>query len=153
MMPDVTLLKLIGKASFYPRPGATPTVSIALKMWATGPGQNAEVDAEEENAFDTLTNLSFNLELHREAVEDVDVRAKQHANHQVLEAEVLGDQLHDARIHLGKKPGVFLDLDESAWDAISTLYGKHTQLEQGLTAGVDQFILHCLSVFTATFVQ
>jgi hypothetical protein len=47
---------------------ATPTVSIALKMWAKGPVQGACVDTEEEDAFDTLTNLSFNLELLREAV-------------------------------------------------------------------------------------
>jgi hypothetical protein len=131
---------------------ATPTVSSALKMWDKGPGQGAEVDDEDEDedAFDNLTNLSFNLELLREAVEDVDVRAKQQANHQVLEAQVLGDQLHYARIHLEKKPGVFIDLDESAWDAISTLYGKQTQLEEGLAAGVDQLISHRLSVFAAT---
>jgi hypothetical protein len=42
------------------------------------------------------------LELLREAIQDVYVRAKQHANHQVLEAEVLGDQLHDAMIRLEK---------------------------------------------------
>jgi hypothetical protein len=119
---------------------STPTVSIALKMYANGPGQVAEADVEEEDAFDTLTNLSFNLELLREAVEDVDVRAKQQANHQVLEAEVLGDQIHDARILLGKNPGVFIDPDGSAWDAISALYGKQTQLEEGLAAGVYQLI-------------
>jgi hypothetical protein len=93
---------------------ATPTLPSALKMWAKGPGPGTEVDTEEEDAFGSLTNLSFNLELLREAVEDVDVRAKQQANHQGLEAEVLGDQLHDARIHLGKNPGVFIDPDESA---------------------------------------
>jgi hypothetical protein len=65
---------------------ATSTVSSALKMWAKGPGQGAAVDADEEDAFVPLTNLSFNLELIRESVEDVDVRAKQQANHQVLEA-------------------------------------------------------------------
>jgi hypothetical protein len=107
---------------------ATPTVYIALEMWDKGPGQGTYVDADEEDAFDHLTNLSFNLELLREAVEDVDVRAKQQAKHQGLRAEVLVDQLHDARIHLGKNPGVFIDPDESAWDAISTWYGKQTQL-------------------------
>jgi hypothetical protein len=81
---------------------AAPTVSSALKMWAKGPGQGAEVNDEEEDAFDPLRNLSFNLELFQEAVQDMDVRAKQHANHQVLEAEVFGNQLHDARIRLGK---------------------------------------------------
>jgi hypothetical protein len=89
------------------------------------------------------------LELIQEVVEDVDVRAKQHANHQVLEAEVLGDQLHNVRILLGKNPGVFIDPDESAWDAISTFYGKQTQLEEGVAAGVDQLISHRLSVFAA----
>jgi hypothetical protein len=54
---------------------STPTVSSALKMWDKGPGQGAEVDAEED-IFDPLTNLSFKLELLQEAVEDVDVRAK-----------------------------------------------------------------------------
>jgi hypothetical protein len=129
---------------------ATPTVSSALKMRAKGPGQGAEVDAEEDDAFDPLTNLSFNLELLREAVEDVDVRAKQQTNHQVLEAAVLGDQLHDARIRLGKNPGVLIDPDDSAWDAISTLYGKQTQLEEGLAAGLAQLISHRLSVFAGT---
>jgi hypothetical protein len=90
------------------------------------------------------------LELLREVVEDVDMRAKKKAIHKVLEAEVLGDQLHDARIHLGKNPGVFIDLDESAWDAISTLYGKQTQLDGGFAAGVDQLISNRLSVFAAT---
>jgi hypothetical protein len=74
---------------------------------------------------------------------------KQQAKHQGLEAEVLGDQLHDARIRLEKKTGVFIDPDESAWDAISTLYGKQTQLEEGLAAGVDQLISHCVSVLSA----
>jgi hypothetical protein len=81
---------------------ATQTVHSTLKMWAKGPGQGTEVYDEEEDAFYPLTNLSFNLELLREAIEDVDMRAKQQANQQVLEAEVLGDQLHDARICLGK---------------------------------------------------
>jgi hypothetical protein len=129
---------------------ATPTVSSALKMWAKGPGQGGEVDAEEEDAFDPLTNLSFNLELFREAVEDVDVRTKQQAKHHVLEAEVLGDQLHDARICVEKKPAVFIDPDESARDAISNLYGKQTQLEEGLAAGVDQLISHRLSALSDT---
>jgi hypothetical protein len=80
----------------------------------------------------------------------VDVITKQQANHQVLEAEVLGDQLHDARIRLEKNPGIFIDPDESAWDAISTLYGKQTQLEEGLAAGVDQMLSHRLSFFAAT---
>jgi hypothetical protein len=87
---------------------ASPAVYSALKTWDKGPGQGAEVDAEEEDAFDHLTNLSFNLELLREAVEDVDARAKQQANHQGFEAEVLGNQLHYARICLEKKPGVFI---------------------------------------------
>jgi hypothetical protein len=119
---------------------ATPTMSSALKMWAKGTGPGAEVDAEEEDAFGSLTKLSFNLELIREVVEDVDVREKQQTKHQGLEAEVLGDQLHDARIRLEKNPSVFIDPDESAWDAISILYGKQTQFEEGLTAGVEQFI-------------
>jgi hypothetical protein len=79
---------------------AAPDVYSALKTWDKGPGKGAEVDAEEEGAFDPLTNLSFNLELLREAVEGVDVRAKQQAKHQGFEAEVLGDQLHYARIRL-----------------------------------------------------
>jgi hypothetical protein len=87
-----------------------------------------------------LTNISFNFEVLREAVDDVDVRAKQQAKQQGLEAEVSGDQLHDARIRLEKNPGVFIDPDESAWDAISTLYGKQNQLEEGLAAGMDQMI-------------
>jgi hypothetical protein len=81
---------------------ATPTVSSALKMWAKGPGAGEEVGEEEEDAFGSLTNLSFNLELLREAVEDVDVRAKHQDNHQGLDDEVLGDQLHDTRIRLEK---------------------------------------------------
>jgi hypothetical protein len=128
----------------------TPTVSSALKMWDKGPGQGAEVDDDEEDAFDPLTNLSFNLELLREAIEDVDVRANQQAKHQVLEAEVLGDQLHDARIRLGKNPGVFIDPDEAAWDAISTFYGKQTMLEEGLSAVVDQLISYRLYALAAT---
>jgi hypothetical protein len=63
---------------------------------------------------------------------------------------VLGDQLHDARIRLGKNSGVFIDPDESAWDSISTLYDKQTQLEEGLAVSVDQLISHHLSVFAAT---
>jgi hypothetical protein len=90
------------------------------------------------------------LELLREAVEDVDLRAKQQAKHQRLEAEVLGDQIHDARIPLGKNPGVFIYPDVSAWDAISTLYDKQTQLEEGVAAGVYQFISHLLSALAVT---
>jgi hypothetical protein len=90
------------------------------------------------------------LELFREGVEDVDARANQQAEHHVLEAEVSGDQLHDARIRLGKNPGVFIDPEESMWDVVSTLYGKQTQLEEGLTADVDQLSSHRLSVLAAT---
>jgi hypothetical protein len=145
--PDATRLRLTGCTSFRPkrfktRPvdQATPTVSSALKMWAKGPGLDENADEEEEEAFGSTTNLVFNLELLLEAVVDVDLRAKAQAKHQGVEAEVLGDQLHDARIRLGKNPGVFTDPDESAWDAISTLYGKQTQLEEGLVAGVDHMI-------------
>jgi hypothetical protein len=40
--------------------------------------------------------------------------------------------------------------DESARNAISTLYGKQTKLEEGLVAGVDQLISHRLSALAAT---
>jgi hypothetical protein len=59
----------------------------------------------------------------------VDLRAEHQAKNQGHKAEVLGYRIHDARIRLGKKPGVFIDPDESAWDAISTLHGKQTLLE------------------------
>jgi hypothetical protein len=122
---------------------STPTVSSALKMWAKGPGPGPEVDAEEEDVCGSLTNLSFNLELLREAVEGVYLRAKQQAKHQGLEAEVLGNQIL-------AKSGVFIDPYESEWDAISTLYGKQTQLEEGLEDVVDQFISHRLSALAVT---
>jgi hypothetical protein len=95
-------MQLSTRKRFKSRPvdQATPMVSIALKMQDKGPGKGAEVDVEEEDAFDPLNNLSFNLELLRKSIQDVDVRANQQANHQVHEAEVLGDQLHDAKIHL-----------------------------------------------------
>jgi hypothetical protein len=87
------------------------------------------------------------LELLQEAVEDVDVRAKKQAKHQSLKAEVIGDQRHDAKIHRGKN--LVSSLIRMGL-AISTLYGKKIQLEEGLAAGVDQLISHHLSALAAT---
>jgi hypothetical protein len=121
-------------------------VSSALNMWDKEPRAGDEVATEEEETFVSITNISFNFELPREAVVGVNLRAKAQAKHQGLEAEVLGDHLHDARIQLDKNPGVFIDPDKSVWGAISTLYRKQAQLEEVLTVGVDKLISQRIGV-------
>jgi hypothetical protein len=116
---------------------STPTVTSALKIWDKGTRVEAVTDEEDEEAYRSVTNLSFNQELLHEVVVDVYLREKQQANHQSKETEVLGNQLHDARIGVGTDPGVFTDPDDSVWDSIYVLYAKQEQLEGNMDVVVD----------------
>jgi hypothetical protein len=60
---------------------ATPSVASALKFWDKGTIVETDTGNKGNEAYWSITNLSFNLELLREAVVYVDLRVKNQANH------------------------------------------------------------------------
>jgi hypothetical protein len=117
-----------------------------LKMWGQGTRVDDGAEDEDDDAYGSFAKPTFNLDVLREAAFDANLRAKQDAKHQANKAEVMGTQLHDARIRVCTNPGVSTEPDDFAWDTISVLYDKQDQLEGNLAVGVDRFIAYRIGV-------